>query len=57
MVEGVVGVSKEDIVNILLELRHYVRVDKECWAAQDAKTALQDVANVIDNKLKEITSE
>lgn len=49
--------SKEDVVNILLDLRKYITTDIQCWGHDAAKQALADVANEIDIKLKEITSE
>jgi hypothetical protein len=46
---------KEDVVNMLLDLRHYVATDISCYQTEDVKVALNDVLGQIDTKLKELT--
>jgi hypothetical protein len=45
---------KEDVVNMLLELRQYVDTDIKCYATEEVKMALNDVLGQIDDKLKGI---
>lgn len=46
---------KEDVVNMLLDLRNYVAIDQSCFTDDNVKAALGDVIIQIDKKLKELT--
>lgn len=41
-------------IDRLLDLRNYASKDQECWTHPDAKAALQDIIDKIDETLKEI---
>lgn len=46
----------EELVNTLLELRHYVVADQENWGHDSARQALADVLAKIDGYLTEYTN-
>lgn len=46
----------EELVDVLLELRHRVSIDLECYCHPEAKTALADVLGKIDRHLTEHTN-
>jgi hypothetical protein len=53
MIEGYV--TKQEVVDMLLDLRNYAGIDAVCFRSEDAKLALNDVIGEIDLKLKELT--
>lgn len=53
MIEGYI--PKQDVADLLLDLRNYITTDIECWGHDSAKQALADIVQEVDNKLKEIT--
>lgn len=52
MIEGYM--PKQDVADILLDLRNYASIDISCWRDDNAKVALWDLIGQIDLKLKEI---
>lgn len=46
----------EELVDVLLELRHYVVTDQNNWGHDSARQALADVAVKIDEYLTEHTN-
>lgn len=53
MIEGYM--PKQDVVDMLLELRYYATIDMSCFQSEAAKAGLADIISQIDSKMKEIT--